>query len=271
MDELIAQIPYFALEGAAFAGKTTLLNYLKENFSDKLNVIPEAGEYVGGDRHFPDLPFKTLDQAKASTYFFLAIEERRCAQALRLYQKNGKPVLFDRCTAISSLLFYLLLQYKEPENSQFIQSFYRHALEVFHAAQASSAIFVPAKIIYLKPDCQKTFTDRLGRGTKNTVFSSWDSFCFLDYKYRQLLQAHYRNPNHLTLETKNNRQNLKYIAIKAIKYMEEFSLKPQRNLFASFIGEKQNFALHVDLEKEKIIYADAIKRSKNLMDKAGYC
>lgn len=69
------ELNLLALEGPPFSGKTTVINRLRMDHGNQTVVIPEAGEYVGGDMNFPTVPFSNFSDAKASTHFFVAAEE----------------------------------------------------------------------------------------------------------------------------------------------------------------------------------------------------
>lgn len=257
----------FALEGAAFAGKTTLINYLQKNYFKEIVVIPEAGEYVGGDKNFPDTPFKTYKEAQASTYFFIEIEKRRCEDAKRAYRNTGLPVLMDRTTPVSSLIFYSLLAHINPRNSDFFDKIYQHALEAFQLEIEAGNIFIPEKLVYLRPIDRSTFEKRLGRGTKNDVFADWKSFQFLDKKYLNLIDFHYNDKTRsLILDSENTITNLISIAGKTLRFIKnEKQTKHTQNILPNFLGENRRFILKIDAEKENKFSAIR-NRAKKLMN-----
>ncbi len=250
----------YALEGAAFAGKTTLAEYLKKYYSDKIICIPEASEFVGGDKNFPDVPFKTLKDAKASTYFFIEVEKQRCAAAIQANQKTGLPVVMDRTTPISSLIFYSLLRYKDPASSKFITDFYNHAMEAFQVQIDEGNIFVPGQIIYLRPKNKDIFEKRLSRGTKNGVFADWSSFVFLDDVYQKLIAHHYPKDNHLIIETENTQANLENAASEALNFTLNKGSVPLGNVFRNFLGDQQNLKLGVTIQEENE-FKESMKRA----------
>lgn len=259
-------IPIFALEGAAFTGKTTLLNYLRENCANKVTTIPEASEYVGGDKHFPNVPFKTYDDARASTYFFIEIEKQRCRDALNAYEKHRLPVIMDRITPISSLIFYSLLAHTDPKNFTFIDSFYQHALEAFQIQVDRGNIVIPNRLIYLKPQNRNTFESRLIRGTKNEVFSSWKSYKFLDKKYQKLIQVHFKNNQVLILNSRNSPKNLKQLAEKVISFTESTSFTYLSKIFNNFLNENRRFFLNIP-HNEEDQFSETINHSRDLINK----
>lgn len=261
MDEL-KHLPLVALEGAAYAGKTTLLNYLHDNFGTKVITIPEASEFVGGDKNFPDVPFKTLDDAKSSTHFFLEIEKNRLQLANKLYKKYKLPIILDRTTPVSSLIFYQLLKQFTPDSQGFIDEYYRHAISVFYAAVEEGSLVIPGSIIYVLPKNQEVFESRLVRGTKNTVFSHWDSFVFLNSKYSKLIDIYY--PSHsLILDSENTQMSLANQAEKALKFVENVKVS-QSKVFDNFLNENIK-PYSINLTEEYIKFDKSISRCKDLI------
>jgi thymidylate kinase len=259
-------IPIFALEGAAFAGKTTVLNYLKTKYTDKVTTIPEASEYVGGDKNFPNAPFKTLNEAKASTYFFIELEKRRCRDAITSYIKTGLPVVMDRTTPVSSLFFYSLLAYDHPIDSTFINSYYRHALDAFQAQVDAGNIFIPDGLIYLRPIDRTTFENRLVRGTKNTVFSKWENYKFLDNKYQSLIRFHYKNNHVLILDSQNTPKNLEQSAKNIIDFIGLVRPPFISDIFNTFLNKSKKSKLNI-LSREEREFSKIMNYSRALMDK----
>lgn len=257
----------FALEGAAFAGKTTLVNYLQKHYFKEIVVIPEAGEYVGGDNNFPDIPFKTYKEVQASTYFFIEIEKRRCEDAKRAYKNTGLPVLMDRTTPVSSLIFYSLLAHRDPRNFDFFDKIYQHALEAFQAQIEVGNIFIPEKLIYLRPIDKSTFEKRLGRGTKNDVFTDWKSFQFLDKKYLNLIDFHFNEKTRsLILNSENTTTNLSSIAEKTLRFIKNGKqTKHIQNIFPNLFGENREFISEIDTDEENKFSAIR-NRAKKLMN-----
>lgn len=266
MDELKVKVPIVALEGAAFAGKTTILNHLGKYYSDKVNIVPEVGEYVGGDKNFPSSDFKDLSSAKASTYFFVEIEKQRCKDALKLYEKNGLPIILDRCTPFSSLLLYSLLELtaKKEEEKKIFRNAFDHALSAFSTQVEGKNIFLPNNIIYIKPKNKRVFEARFSRGTKNMIFAAWGSFSFLNQQYKYLLNNHFSNSS-IALETENTLQNLDGVSRKIIEFID--SAKKEHyintdNIFKNFLGQKRNI---LNLATEELIFTKANEKARNLI------
>jgi deoxyadenosine/deoxycytidine kinase len=259
----------FVLEGAAFAGKTTLINYLQKNYCKEIVVIPEAGEYVGGDENFPNTPFKTYKEGQASTYFFIEIEKRRCEDAKTAHKNTELPVLMDRATPISSLIFYSLLAYVDSQSADFFDKIYQHALQAFQAQIEAGNIFIPEKLIYLRPKDRPTFEKRLNRGTKNGVFANWESFQFLDKKYRDLIDFHYNGKiNSLILDSENTNDNLNNIAEETLNFIKNNrQSKHMRNIFSNFLGEGRGLNSVIDADEESQFSAIR-NQSKRLMNLA---
>jgi hypothetical protein len=216
MDELNNQslIPIYALEGAAFVGKTTVLDLLDKKCRHQVITIPEASEYVGGDKHFPSVPFESFENGVASTWFFVEIERQRTKDAIRLYRKYRLPVIIDRFTPLSSLLFYRLLKKRGTEKAEIIDQVYAHALEVFDAEIKAERIFQPTSLIHMYINDEQSFYKRLRRGTKNNDFAHWQSNVFLDNQYERIIDR-YPETNVLKVESRNG-ADFKKIAVRKI-------------------------------------------------------
>ncbi len=269
MDELKYSkgIPIFALEGAAFAGKTTLLNYLHKNFSGRVITIPEASEYVGGDKNFPSVPFKNLGEAKKSTHFFVEIEKRRSADALRLYEKYHLPIILDRSTLISSLFFYKLLAKSKMQSLLLAKAFYNHALELFRMQVGKGNLIIPSGIIYIAPTSRSVFNARLLRGTKNTVFSEWASFQYLDRLYKALINKCYSSGKSIDLRSDNSSQNLQLLTRGTLVFVETSSpWGIQKNIFDNFDSRLGKIKPCINLANEEIEFQIEIKRASHLMN-----
>jgi len=230
-------MPVFALEGAAFAGKTTILNKLKASYSNKFITIPEASEFVGGDKHFPNVPFRNLEEAKKSTYFFVEVERCRTKMAKHLYAKHQLPIVMDRSTFISSLFFYQLLGKADMQTKKLSKQIYQHALEVFFNEVEKDNVIIPSKIIYLESKDKKIFDKRLSRGTKNGVFTKWENVSYLNDLYKKLITIHYSNSLNLKLKTNNTQDNLKTNIKLISSYVENLDKNSHNiNIFSNFLG-----------------------------------
>lgn len=261
-------LPLFAIEGAALAGKTTLLKSLYNQYPEEFILIPEASEFVGGDQNFPDVPFKTLDDAKASTHFFIELEKQRLNFAKKKYQENPRPILLDRTTPVSSLIFYSLLKFSNPENSEFIKNFYEHAVSAFDAEVESGNLLIPSYIIYVHPTTEETFVSRFGRGTKNNVFARVDSLHFLDEEYHKLIELYYPN-THLLVYSENTTENLKTNTLKIASFLRRNPGGEILSLFQNFLNE--NVVPHqIDLKKEYVTYNKQIQRCRSLINTQNY-
>ncbi len=254
----------FAIEGAAFAGKTTLLNYIRDKYSDETITIPEASEYVGGDKNFPNVPFKTLSDAIASTHFFIELEKNRIKDALDAQKNSGHPVILDRSTMVSSLIFYSLLKYTDPDNAKFIDAFYQHAISAFNSEVKRGNIVIPSNIIYIRPKDKQIFESRLGRGTKNGVFSSWSSFNFLQEKYLKLLNQYY-NQHCLILDSDNTEENLKENANKVLSFIKSSHGGYINDIFHNFLSEGIFPNLEYNPEIEYSNNKESIDRCRQLI------
>ena len=217
MDEL-NKIPIFALEGSAFVGKTTLLNYIKDNYGDKVNVIPEVGEYVGGDKYYPNITFKNFNEAKYSTHFFESIERCRFKDILKQYQQNGKPILIDRFTFLSSLVFYNLLVKNNIHSNKLGQKILSHAKSVFSENINKMLISFPKAFILVKHKNKKVFDSRLSRGTKNSVFTSWENCQYVNGLYDNYFE---NLPANSVLELDSTNSNLKQNAVKILSFIDK--------------------------------------------------
>src|SRR5688572_11211018 len=92
------------LEGPAYAGKTTYLNGLDP---EQVVKVPEASEYLGGDANFPEAPHDLRSMLEC-TVFFSAMENERLQAVDETAAAEGRLVVADRFTPLSSLIFYNL-------------------------------------------------------------------------------------------------------------------------------------------------------------------
>lgn len=257
---------FIALEGPAFAGKTTILKYLHHHYHDLFCVVPEASEYLGGDKHFPHVPFPSFDLAKSSSYFFLEMEHLRCKEAQKVAKSNPKKtVILDRSTLLSSVLFYSLLEEKFPEIHNFSESFTQHALELFDAELKVSSFFIPEKLILIKPKNRSVFESRLSRGTKNTMFGHWFSATFLVNEYMKVINSHFTNKA-LILETENTEENLHLNSKKIIDFLSVPVVKSTTStIFSEYQGKKVPHIFIPNVKQEKKMYSSAIKKVHTLI------
>lgn len=262
--------PFFALEGPAFAGKTTIINYLRDNFNDQVIVIPEASEYVGGDKYFPSVPFETFDDARASTQFFIELEKHRCQKAVELQHEHNLPVILDRSTPLSTVLFYSLLEEKFPQlhEAKFKDSFKQHSIEIFRQEIEKGTFFIPENFILLKPKNKEVFEKRLSRGAKNSMFSHWSSVEFLLSEYQKVLRASYLG-HVIELETENTSKNLEKCAKKIIEFVKKPIQNNQiNNFFGNFQGVLQKKSFNTDSIEEENEYHQIRKHVQSLIERA---
>jgi hypothetical protein len=260
----------YALEGPPFSGKTMLLNYLGEHHGCNFSVVPETGEYVGGDKNFPNIPFSNYEAAKANIHFFIALEKIRCQDAIKLYKKYGKPVIMDRSTPISSPIFYALLEEKHSVLHSFNDSFLQYALECFAKEIMRGGIFIPKGLIYLRPCDKNTFMARLPRGTRNMVFAHWNSFTYLDKKYQILLQSKFKDHS-LQLVSKDDRCTIKKNVLKLTSFVdtplpETYDLG--LSVLNKFIGKTYKLDTGIDISVEQSKYKSSIARAISLVKQA---
>lgn len=259
---------YVALEGPAFAGKTTLLRHLEKMYPSLVISVPEASEYVGGDKHFPSIPFATFEDAKASTHFFLELEKMRCEQAQKAAAHYpNKIVILDRITLLSSVLFYDLLESNFPDLHNFSESFKQHALEISQKALDAGDFFIPEKVILVLPKNKTTFESRLSRGAKNSMFGHWSSVEFLTEKYQNIFMRHFRR-NVLVLETENTLENLESCAAKVIAFLENRDESANNtNIFTQYAENPTNAVYNPNLKEEKIKYVASRDRARELIER----
>lgn len=259
---------YVALEGPAFAGKTTLLRYLEKTYPHVVISVPEASEYVGGDTHFPSIPFASFDEAKASTHFFLELEKMRCEQAQKAATDNpGKTVILDRITLLSSVLFYDLLENHFSDLHDFSESFKQHALEISQKALNIGDFFVPQKVILVLPKNKSIFESRLSRGAKNSMFGHWSSVEFLAKKYKNIFTRHFKN-NLLILETENTPENLQSCATKVLTFLEKTDESiDNADIFSNYVENPTKVVYNPNLEEEKTKYSASRNRARELIER----
>lgn len=112
-----------------------------------------------------------------------------------------------------------------------------------------------------------TFNSRLGRGTKNGVFSNWESFKFLEERYQQLISAHY-SKNCLILESQNSQENLSNLAQQTLSFVKSGRRGVAASVFNRFTNESRDFRSNIDLMKEYKRYEKSISRCQQLIKAA---
>lgn len=145
-----------AIEGNSFSGKTTTTESLAETFG--VPIIHEYDKYAGGGLNFPSFPPDNYSEAKKSIDFFVELETRRTHDAIEHSIKSGLPVVMDR-SPFSCLVFQWTVQKRLPE----VPNAYAYSLETFEKAVQSGDIVLPDGLIYLEPESEAIFLDRVRR------------------------------------------------------------------------------------------------------------
>jgi len=258
-----------SLEGAPFAGKTTLLNYLKQHYSNELIVIPEASEYIGGDKNNPSIPFNRFDDAKASTYFFLELEKQRILDARALALETGLPVILDRSTPIFSLIFYKLLEEYYAKWHSFTDSFFDHAKNVFNQAQMMGEIIMPSAIVYLKPKNKMIFVSRIPRGANNNMFTNWDIYLQVESYYKELIINNYAlEYQHKILYSENNTESLERMSQQIVNIFFKLIKKTKLQTFdfLELYGRSLTYLSKKEYEEEKLEFIDIREKANYLIN-----
>ncbi len=266
---LESELNLTALEGPPFSGKTTVIDKLKMDHRNQTVVIPEAGEYVGGDKNFPSVPFNTFHDAKASTHFFVAAEEKRTEDIRRAYETTGLPIIMDRSTPISSLVFYMLLEEKHPELHRFHESFYRYGFDVFQNAVDKGTILLPKRIIYVQPGDEETFKARIPRGASTNIFQQWDTFLYLHHLYLELIDQNYPGELSTLLKSFNGSDPLNELTGRILQFAQQYDKHLiSKGIIYDFRRDEFDTPHNLDLDKEREIYSYMHERAKHLMMKA---
>lgn len=263
------ELNLLALEGPPFSGKTTVINKLKMDYRNQAVVIPEAGEYVGGDKNFPKVPFDTFHDAKASTHFFVATEEKRTEDIRRAYEITGLPIIMDRSTPISSLVFYMLLEEKHPELHKFKESYYRYGFDIFQNAVDRGTILLPKRIIYVQSGDEETFRARTPRGASTNIFQQWDTFLYLHQRYLELIVQHYPGELGTLLKSFNGPDSLNELAGRILQFARQYDNHlPSKGVLYDFRRDEFETPHYLELDKEREIYSYMHERAKHLMAQA---
>lgn len=272
-----SQINAVALEGAPFSGKTTFLNYLKKHYLNQFNIVPETGEYVGGDKNFPNLPFKNIKDVLYSIFFFSEIEKKRVEDAMRLYEMNSYLVIFDRITPLSSLIFFYLLTQRYLGKMIYNENAVSLAMHYFKNYCDNHTFLLPNKIVYLEPLNDEVFRQRTDRKTHNRVFEDIDSYHLVCDKYKDFLNLAYSGGFIKTIKTQNNKDSLEEILL-AIKMLAPLGIQAidTKRFFSKdiWIKNKKTSKNRIKTCVKKLDILDikkiAIKRAQSLMVGAGY-
>lgn len=258
-----------AIEGVPFAGKTTAIKYMIKHFPDQFEYIPEGSEYIGGHQNNPRLPFFTFEEAKINAHFVIAVEKRRYEDIKRIQDKSDKPIIVDRISPFFSLMFFKFIEEKKPFHYSFTGSLYQYALELFQAEFEKGNIFLPSKIVYLKPANEHTFKQRLPRGASTNIFTSWTNFVYFDELYMNMIKYHFQS-NSIFLNSFNTQESLKLISKNIMNYLFfENIYRDDRYIFNTLLEKDKIFNINLDVEEEERNFHKIYEHYDNLIDKTG--
>lgn len=223
---------FVGIEGHSFSGKTTLLNDLES--TGNFNVIKEHDVYAGGAENFPSIQFKNYGDVKADILFFLDLEIKRHDDAKRLYEKNGKPTLFDR-TVLSVVLFqkYLLDNKKEWLNG------YKLSLEMYQEALDKKQITMPSRIIHLEPYDEETFVRRSQRSVSIDFYKTVETFRYMNNHYKYVLENYFEKGSYTTIKSTDGLNGRESV----LDQTEDFLFRSERMTDATHLFSKLDFKI----------------------------
>lgn len=253
------------VEGSSFSGKSTLIKEV-HNKGNSVSVIPETCDIVGGNRHFRQIPFTSIQEAQLNTHYFLEVEKRRWGQALELVKKPNQQVLMDRITPFSSVMLFALLRNKYPELHGFSGD-YEYAVEQYQKALDAGEIFLPNRMIFVNTD-PDSFSQRKSRGTSVNPFGLWDTYQFNQAYYHKIADNYYPGDYCVWINSDNADGSLENSARCALDYILGTEQSRIININLKDVFSDAQSEIAPDLDKK------AIDQEKNrvltLMEKAKY-
>ena len=208
------------IEGACYSGKTTLLKGLET--SGGVQIVEEYVHYMGGSKKMPRFPPPTTDQAKSVISMFVEIEKKRCSDAIELYEKSGGiPILMDR-SPFSCMLFEKTIQTRFPK----IPNVFEYSVEAFAKEIELGSIFIPPAIIYIKPQNDKIFEQRVKkRGRVPVDFLNEVETLELQNSWYQKILDNFYIGNSFTVESRDNNLEADVNHVKDFLYSTTFNNK----------------------------------------------
>lgn len=220
-----------AIEGHAYAVKTTLLNYLNKN--DGFACVGEYDRYVDSTSQYPDYPHVSQEVAFKDVDFFIKLDMLR-KNTMEKYT-NNTVVFIDRFF-ISLILFQKYTKMIKAPNEY---DAYEYAKYAYRKAIHDGLVFVPDCVVFVRPKDGETYTARLDRKISAEVLKTESAYEFFNTEYDSILTSTYGpHKKLLHINSSNNSDNLKDNANLVIDFVKKQNNSPlDKSLIADSIFE----------------------------------
>ena len=213
-----------AIEGHSFAGKTTLLNYLVNNYP--VSVVGEYDTFVKNTNEYPKFPHTTQEEALIDIDFFANLEKKRTNEILN--KQVDKTLYIDR-TFVSVVLFQKFVNLIKNE---FEYDSYFYAKKKFLQLLNNNFSLIPDYIIILQTKNSFVHNSRLKRKISAEILRSDLAFRFFNKEFNHVFDAYKNASRILFLKSDNSTENLvgnakkiTCLNIKKLSYAEQEAIK----------------------------------------------
>lgn len=170
-----------ALEGHSYSGKTTLLNYLKDNLP--IHPIAEHDAYAGGIDKYPPFPAVKKQMAKDSIDFFARLEVQRYKDAQEVVRQT---VLYDR-SFMSVVLFQKYMKHLSLPGEH---DAYDYAKKLFADLLGKNQIALPDYFVYIQCDSLATYFQRQSREISVDSLRGEKALKFFEHAYEPIFNLY---------------------------------------------------------------------------------
>ena len=209
-----------AIEGHAYAGKTTILNYLDKN--NGFACVGEYDTYVTSTSQYPDYPHMSQDIAFRDVDFFIELDMLR-KNIIEKYA-NDEVVFIDRFF-MSLILFQKYTKTIKAPNEY---DAYEYAKYAYKKTIHSRLVSIPDCVIFVKPKDSETYTSRLSRKISAEILKTENAYDFFNAEYDTILTSVYGiNGRLLHIRSSNDPINLRDNANLIIDFVKKQSRLPK--------------------------------------------
>ena len=188
-----------ALEGHSYSGKTTLLNYLRDNLH--IHPIAEHDVYAGGIDKYPPFPAAKEQMAKDSVDFFARLEAKRQKDAM----KSGQRTVFYDRSFVSIILFQKYIRYLATPGEY---NAYDYAKSLFTDLLSNDRVALPDYLVYVHCDSIATYLRRQEREISVGLLRGEDALKFFEHEYGRVCTLYGKFDRILELKSADDRASL---------------------------------------------------------------
>ncbi len=203
---------FIALEGHSFSGKTTLLNYLHDEFHEA--VIAEHDLYAGGVDNYPPFPATNEQMARASIDFFAKLEIQRTIDARK---KHAERVFLDR-SFLSVVLFQKFMRHLHIAGQA---DAYLYAKEKWIKLYEAERVIVPDIFAFISCETPELYRVRRSRSVSVAELKSDGALRFFTNEYEKIAKIYHSLGRSISLRSANSEQSLRENATA----LQQFAMK----------------------------------------------